>query len=870
MNVSSISEIIKPTFEGLLKRACKQISYLTTPIRRKNPRNPYLICDICGGAHKADECDQNKPPEQVCLSGRDIYDDPSLLRFYHNDDISPWGNNQRKKECEEGPKWVVKSKFEDELSGFMLEKSFHTKGLGELLDQHHKKMHEQFSQILTTIEKSKTPTSTPDASTFAITTRSGTSTYDPPYPTPPRPTTINHTERTVEEGVPESQEPTVRNSKKAASSVKLSEECSVVIQRSLPQKVENSGSFIVPCLIGPLAVKHALAELGESINLMPYSLFLRLGISELKPTWMSVELANRSVKYPFGVCENPLVKINKFIFSVDFVVLEMDEDDPVPIILGRPFLATTRAVINVHEGKLSLRVRSEIVTFNIGKSIRSKYSRDNYLYCVDHTAKLDREQWVDTVDHDGKWIEAEEVRDPKEAQFDIEIRDKKGIENLAANHLSRLENPGLGKLTRAAIRDLFPEEQLMKISDKSNEHWYADYANYLASRVLPFRSTRPFPSSNGNKYILVAIDYVSTWVEARAFPSSDAQNVVKFQKKYGVVHRFSTAYHPQTSGQVENTNRAIKRVLEKTIGNNRKEWSHKLDDALWAFQTRMSIQLANRSVKYPLGVWYFRIPIALEDQEKTTFTCPYGIFAYKRMPFGPCNALAIFQRCVMAIFHELIEDSMEVFMDDFSVFGSSFDHCLENLEKMLKRCEETFVLNWEKCHFMVKERIILGHKVFGSGIEAEGRFLHINELDELDELRLDAYESSISYKERTKRWHDNKSKHQQNMKDGDKDMKNEPIELCDMDGNEFIVNKQCVKPYQKDVLDFDGNDDAKLEGEGEVTFTGRYNRTVKDIDWFMGTTAVSSFEYLHYELPEDVVSIIFGIILELQHDDCLV
>ncbi|GJX09823.1 RNA-directed DNA polymerase [Tanacetum coccineum] len=112
---------------------------------------------------------------------------------------------------------------------------------------------------------------------------------------------------------------------------------------------------------------------------------------------------------------------------------------------------------------------------------------------------------------------------------------------------------------------------------------------------------------------------------------------------------------------------------------------------------------------------YFYIPIAPEDQEKTTFTCPYGTFAYRRMPFGLCNAPTTFQHCMTAIFHELIEDSMEVFMDDLSVFGSSFNHCLKNLEKMLKRCEETnLVLNWEKCHFMVKEGIILEHKVSGS------------------------------------------------------------------------------------------------------------------------------------------------------------
>ncbi|GJY03747.1 DNA-directed DNA polymerase [Tanacetum coccineum] len=131
---------------------------------------------------------------------------------------------------------------------------------------------------------------------------------------------------------------------------------------------------------------------------------------------MSIQLTDRSIKYPIRVCENLLVKVNKFIFPVDFIILEMDEDELVSIILGRPFLATARAVIDVHEGKLSLRVGSETITFNIGKSLKSKYSRDDYLYCADHTAKLVREQWVDTVDHDGKWVEAEEDGDPNKVQ----------------------------------------------------------------------------------------------------------------------------------------------------------------------------------------------------------------------------------------------------------------------------------------------------------------------------------------------------------------------------------------------------------------------------------------------------------------------
>ncbi|GJW98399.1 reverse transcriptase domain-containing protein [Tanacetum coccineum] len=117
---------------------------------------------------------------------------------------------------------------------------------------------------------------------------------------------------------------------------------------------------------------------------------------------------------------------------------------------------------------------------------------------------------------------------------------------------------------------------------------------------------------------------------------------------------------------------------------------------------------------------YFQIPIDPQDQENTTFTCPYGTFAYRRMPFGLCNAPGTFQRCMMAIFHDMIEETMEVFMDDFSVFGDSFSSCLTHLDKMLKRCEDTnLVLNWEKYHFMVKEGIVLGHKISKSGIEVD-------------------------------------------------------------------------------------------------------------------------------------------------------
>ncbi|GKA38524.1 reverse transcriptase domain-containing protein [Tanacetum coccineum] len=224
-------------------------------------------------------------------------------------------------------------------------------------------------------------------------------------------------------------------------------------------------------------------------------------------------------------------------------------------------------------------------------------------------------------------------------EFDIEIKDGKGIENIGANHLSRIENEETSD--DSEVNDNFPRETLMEINTE-DEPWFADFANYLVSDIIPkgmmyqqknnffsdlkhyfwevpylFKvcSDGPFPKSYKFEYILVVVDYVSKWAEAEALPTNDARVVITFLKKlfchfrmpktlisdrgthfcnkimektmkrYGVNHRFSTSYHPQTSGQVENTNIALKRILEKTVKDNHAIWSRKLDDALWAFCT---------------------------------------------------------------------------------------------------------------------------------------------------------------------------------------------------------------------------------------------------------------------------------------------
>ena len=117
---------------------------------------------------------------------------------------------------------------------------------------------------------------------------------------------------------------------------------------------------------------------------------------------------------------------------------------------------------------------------------------------------------------------------------------------------------------------------------------------------------------------------------------------------------------------------------------------------------------------------FSQIPVSQPDQKKNTFTYPFGTYAYRRMPFGLCNAPATFQRCMTAIFFDLCEKIVEVFMDDFFIYGKSFDDCLSHLDRVLPRCEQTnLVLNWEKCHLMVNEGIVLGHKFFERGIEVD-------------------------------------------------------------------------------------------------------------------------------------------------------
>lgn len=137
----------------------------------------------------------------------------------------------------------------------------------------------------------------------------------------------------------------------------LNEECNAVQQWKLPLKLKDLGRFIIPCFIGSKFSCKALYELGASINLMSLSIYRKLGLGEVKITTLKLQLANKSYIFPREKIENILVKVDKFIFPVNFVLLDMEEDKDVPLVMGRPFLATGRTLIDVATRKLIMRVK---------------------------------------------------------------------------------------------------------------------------------------------------------------------------------------------------------------------------------------------------------------------------------------------------------------------------------------------------------------------------------------------------------------------------------------------------------------------------------------------------------------------------------
>ena len=152
--------------------------------------------------------------------------------------------------------------------------------------------------------------------------------------------------------------------------VSLSANCNTIIMKNMPQKMQDPRSFTIPCTIGNFEFDKSLYDSGVSINLMPLLVMKRLSLGDLTPIAMSIKMADKSMAQPEGIMEDVLVKVGKFIFSIDFVVIDIEEDKHNPLLLARQFLAIGEALIDVKKGELTLRVGTEEVHFTLNQCLK--------------------------------------------------------------------------------------------------------------------------------------------------------------------------------------------------------------------------------------------------------------------------------------------------------------------------------------------------------------------------------------------------------------------------------------------------------------------------------------------------------------------
>ncbi|GJY21700.1 reverse transcriptase domain-containing protein, partial [Tanacetum coccineum] len=372
--------------------------------------------------------------------------------------------------------------------------------------------------------------------------------------------------------------------------IPLNENCSAMLLKKLPENLGDPGKFLIPCD------------------------FPRMDT----PTRMTLELADRSITRPKGLAEDVFVKVRKFHFPTDFVVVDFEADPRVPLILERSFLRTGRALIDVYREEITHRVNDEAVTFNLNQTTRSSSTYDDI--------SVNR---IDVID-----VSCEEY----------------------SQEVLGFSNNSMGGNATSTFEPI--------ISDSS-----LSFTPFEGSVIL-----EDIEAYLKDDLISPEIDHVNFDLEGDICLIKKLLNNDPFQLP------------PMDLKQVTKEKSSIEEPPELEL----KDLPSLLEYAYLEGTNKLPLIIAK----------------SLKDDEKEALL--------------KCNALGTFQRCMMAIFHDMIEKTMEVFMDDFSIFRDSFSSCLSNLDKMLKRCEDTnLVLNWEKCHFMCREGIMLGHKISKFGIEVD-------------------------------------------------------------------------------------------------------------------------------------------------------
>nr|GEW37383.1 reverse transcriptase domain-containing protein [Tanacetum cinerariifolium] len=456
----------------------------------------------------------------------------------------------------------------------------------------------------------------------------------------------------------------------------MNKHCLAVILNKLPRKLGDPGKFLIPCECPRMDECLALADLGASINLMPLSVWEGLSLPELTPTCMTLELADHSVAKPIGIAKDVSVKVGMFHFPADFVVVDFEPDTRVLLILGRCFLKTGRALIDVPKGELTLRIRNEAITYNLDQTWQSHPYDDPIVSVTFPTLTPFRDSEFLLFEEADAFLGLED--DPNSPKINPFYYDSEGdillLETILnskplppfPNHEQYL--PSFKKELKVCeaktVKSFVDEPPEVELKDLPPHLEYA----FLEGDKLPVIIAKEL----GDEEKSALIKLLKSHKRAIAWKLSDIQEVEIFFDA-GLIYPISDSPWvslvycvPKKGGFTIIENEENELILTRLVTGCRG---------------------TNTIVSSMVSSGIFKFPLTLVIRKK--------------------------QR-------SLAHTTIEVFIDDFSVFGNSFENCLSCLDKMLQRCEDTnLCLNWEKSHFMVKEGIIIGHKISKNGIEVD-------------------------------------------------------------------------------------------------------------------------------------------------------
>nr|GEU97832.1 reverse transcriptase domain-containing protein [Tanacetum cinerariifolium]GEV20835.1 reverse transcriptase domain-containing protein [Tanacetum cinerariifolium] len=477
----------------------------------------------------------------------------------------------------------------------------------------------------------------------------------------------------------------------------LNEHCSAIFLKKLPEKLGALGKFLIPCDFPGMTECLALADHDASINLMPLFVWKKLSLPDLSPTCMTLELADRLISCPVGVAEDVFVKVGTFHFSADFVVIDFDANPRVPLILERSFLKTGRALIDVFECELTLR---EVLSFS---NVIASGNPTPYYDPIVSTTSLTLTPFGNSdflFEEVDAFLALED--DPTSPEVDQSYLDTEGDIILLEAFLT--DDPSLPPPNQG---NYLPEvRKELKICEAKSDKSSINEPPEVKLKDLPHHLEYTFLEGDDKLPVIIVKDLsieektalitvLKSHKRAIAWKLSDIKGIDPefFTHKILMEEDFKPAVQHQRRVNLK-LHDVIKQEVLKLFDAG---LIYPISDSPWVSPVHCVPKkdgftvVENKENELILTCLVTGWHVCIDyHQEKTTFTCPYGTFAYRRMPFGLCNAPGVFQSC------------------------------LSHLEKMLKRCEDTnLCLNWEKSHFMVKEGIILGHKTSKEGIEVD-------------------------------------------------------------------------------------------------------------------------------------------------------